>query len=76
MTSHIRKYMLSKMLELQTLNLTNLPTDIQPPLLVTVHLVGEQTGKTISMSSRSHIKMHDWIRQVETCIFHKDSLVF
>lgn len=52
---------------LQTLTLTNLPTDVQPPILVTVHLVGEQTGKTITILSKVTF-WDDWIRQVETCV--------
>ena len=52
LTSHITKHMLPRMLALQTQTLTNPPTDIQRPILVTVHLAGEQTGKTITTSSK------------------------
>lgn len=33
-------------------NKSNSPTDIRPPVLVTVYLAGEQTGKTITILSK------------------------
>lgn len=41
-----------KPLEAQTLTLTNPLADVRPPVLVTVHLVREQTGKTITVVSK------------------------
>lgn len=47
---------------LQTVTLTNLPADIKPPVLVTVHLVREQTGKTITVLSKVTI-WDTWLDQ-------------
>lgn len=58
------------LLVLQTLTLTNLLADVQPPYLVTVHLSREQTGKTITILSKVTTWDNDWSRQVWTCILH------
>ena len=46
---HYKINVIRKARQCQTMTLTNLPTDIQPPILVAVHLAGEQTGKTITV---------------------------